>query len=404
MNNFKDLKKNAERSRQLNRQVVDNFMIRCAVSKDRVDKTFEQRVNRYRHIIPNMPKGWKNFLKTQFIAHRIFRADGLIHKYLNAFEAGYRNKEELEYLRSQKEHPWRFSFSEILENPHPDFYTMHDLFTGQEYLLYSPEISDILLEYPDIPTWFILIGSDGMCMQTYGPIAFFRSFGRSDIVFFARKLNPDLETDEDIVNHIEEHPLPYSMLWSGALRPAVVYDDHHIRHFAARYNDPDFESEAFEKNFRVEYDEGVYSMPLKNRDEFPHFATAYYDEREEMLHLIAMTMEGFDKLVEGVNACGYDLPPEPHDNVTPGMLTTASEILKRDIVINPFETPLEPEASPGLDDEGLERVNTFVGLLMEALSNGKKPDVKQMADKTGIDLATAEDITKQLLDRLPWDV
>lgn len=403
MKNYKEITEHAERNSQISRQVVDDFLIYYAASKNRLDKTFERKIKRYRHITTKMSKEWKNILKSQFIAHQIFKADGLIHKYLNHVEVGYRSKQEIEYLRQQKEHPWRYSFSEIIENPYPDFYTMYDLFTGEEYLLYSPSVSQILLQAPDIRIWFNLIGFNGMCMQTYGTVEYFRAFDKRDITFYAREQNPDLETDDDIAAHIEDHPLPYSMLWSGAMTPEIAHDNHLMRYIAARYFDDDFTSELFEKRFSIEYSNNVYRLSLINWDEFPHYAIAYYDEREELLHLTAMTMEGFDKLVEIVNASGYDLPPEPHDNASPGMLLTASDILKQEIAINPFESLFNPDdVQNSGDNEQLDAINRYLELLMEAVNSDKKPDIKKLADKAGIDHATAADITEQVLGRLPW--
>lgn len=403
---MKEIREHAEQNLHISRQVVDDFLIYYAASKDGLDKTFEQKMKRFRHITAAMPGEWKNMLKSQFIAHQIFKEDGLIHKYLNHVEVGYRSSQELEYLRGQKEHPWRYSFSEIVENPYPDIYAMYDIFTGQEYQLYSPSVSQILFEVPDVLTWFNLIGYNGMCMQTYGTVEYFTSFDKRDIVFYAREQHPRLETDEDIATHIENNPLPYSMLWSGGMTPVIAHDNHLMRYVAARYFDEAFTPEIFEKRFSIEYSDSVYRLSLINWDEFPHFAKAYYDESKELLHLTAMTIEGFEKLVEVVNACGYNLPSAPHDDVSPGMLYTASDILKQEITINPFESLFDADDTEGIDsddsDEQLDAINRYLKLLMETITSDKEPDIQKLAAKADIDYKTAADITEKVLGRWAW--
>ncbi|SHF65387.1 hypothetical protein SAMN05443144_11191 [Fodinibius roseus] len=86
------------------------------------------------------------------------------------------------------------------------------------------------------------------------------------------------------------------------------------------------------------------------------------------------------------------------------MLYTASDILKQEITINPFESLFDPDDAEGAsgDDEQLDTINHYLKLLMEAINSGEEPDIKTLADKAGVDHETAADITDQVLGRLPW--
>lgn len=44
----------------------------------------------------------------------------------------------------------------------------------------------------------------------------FQSFGPDDIFFFATEKNPDIEDESEVQEDIENDPLPYMMLLSGA--------------------------------------------------------------------------------------------------------------------------------------------------------------------------------------------
>lgn len=395
MPNFKELKKEIEQNRRISQRVIDEFLLYYAAEKDGLDRTFDNQITRYRHIVDKIPQQWKNYLKSQFIVHRIFKSGGLISKYINHVDVQNRSDRQLTFLQQQKENPWRFSFAEIIANPHSDFYTMHDLFTGEEYMVYSQSITQLRFKNPDIQTWFNLISPHETCAQTFGTVYYFQSFNYEDITFFAREIDPDLETDQEIANHIDNNPLPYTMLWSGATLPPVAHGDHFIRHMAARYYDDDFSSEPFQDQFQIEYARDVYRLSLTGWNQFPHFAVAYFDEREDLLHLTAMTDIGFKKLVEAVNNGGYELPLHPHDDVSPGMMGTASDILRRDITLNPFENQFEPEE----DQEQFTELNHFLGLLVDAINNDRQPDIKKMADKAGVDYETAAEIARQMIEK-----
>lgn len=74
------------------------------------------------HITKEFHNEWLNKLKAQYIAHKIFKKDGLIKSYLNHSVLRRLNQKEMKYLGFQAEHPWRFSFSVILDNPAENYY------------------------------------------------------------------------------------------------------------------------------------------------------------------------------------------------------------------------------------------------------------------------------------------
>lgn len=99
---------------------------------------------------------------------------------------------------------------------------MRDVFSGEEYLLFSPSI-DRLKATENILLWFNLIEFNGLCWQSYGPIGEFQSFGPEDVLFFATEKNPDLEDESEVQKNIENDPLPYMMLLSGAAFPRTFH-------------------------------------------------------------------------------------------------------------------------------------------------------------------------------------
>lgn len=79
-----------------------------------------------------------NMLNSQYLVHKVFKHEGLLGSFLkypalDRFTGGG----ELEYLLQQREQPWQFSFSVIIDRPAADFFMMEDVFTGKQYPAFS---------------------------------------------------------------------------------------------------------------------------------------------------------------------------------------------------------------------------------------------------------------------------
>lgn len=143
MKSYSEIRKICEKNSRISERVVDDFLIGYAAGHHNLEKKMNQQFTRYHHVVSRFEKGTVNMLKSQFIAHRIFREEGLIGKLLKLPALQRFRGEERDYLLQQAEVPWRFSFSVIRESPSEDFFRMKDIFSGEEYLLFSPGIAQL---------------------------------------------------------------------------------------------------------------------------------------------------------------------------------------------------------------------------------------------------------------------
>ena len=169
MTDFKELKEKCDSNSKLSTDVIDNFLLHYAAAKDNLSREFDHKIALYKHVIQQTDKSWVNLMKSQYIIHKVFKADGLVRKYLNHSEIKRRPADHQEFLKQQSATPWRFSFSIITDNPAPDFYQMEDVFSGDSFLLYSRRATEILKEQSAM-LWFNLIAFNGSCWQTFGPL------------------------------------------------------------------------------------------------------------------------------------------------------------------------------------------------------------------------------------------
>lgn len=394
MKNYQYIRDICYRNSELSSAVIDEFLIYFAAHHHKLDRENDRKVAAYRHIARDLPEEWVDRYKAQYIAHRVFKKSGLIRKYINHSELRHFSKEEMDFLRFQQEHPWRFSFAEIKANPEPDFFEMVDILTGEEYLLFSPGIASTQETYQPI-LWFNLISFNGECMQTFGPVGFYNGFEPDDIVFFATELNRGrwFEDGGEVMEDVEANPTPYALLISAATLPLVFNKENQIVQITVEYHDDNFDTAELSEDFKIEYNHGIYKLTLRGWSEFPHFSSAYFDEKEEILLLNSMTDQGFRELVNQLNKNGYQLSYAYDRRVNMTMVGIAGTILKKKIKLTPYDDLFSQEKPD--DDDGLEGLNAMLGELIPYVNSGKKPDFNALAAQYGVEPETVREFYEQ---------
>lgn len=398
MQDFEKIKLVCEENSKISAKLVDEFLIYYAAERNNLEKDMNQQFATYKHITQNFQSEWVNMLKSQYIAHKIFKKGGLIRTYLNHPALNKLKSDERKYLEFQAENPWRFSFSVIKGNPDENFFEMEDVFKEEEFLIYSPGMTETLKTQPAI-LWFNMIAFNGSCWQSYGPIGAYRSFEPDDIFFFATELRPDIENEEELLENLENNPLPYMMLLCGANYPLIANKKDQMLHVMAEYDIENLDTKNLTAGFKTEYNKGIYRLSLKKWSKHPHFAQAYYNEKNKTLTLSSMTDRGFKALVKGLNEYGYDFASDPFVRVNLTMLKTASDILKRKIDIIEYDHLFSKESSPATK-EGIEKLNMFLNLAMPEINAGLQPDIDALVAKAGIDSDTAKELIAQIDKKL----
>lgn len=398
MPDFTRLRTVCKESTSLSAVVVDDFLMYYVAQREGLEREMDQRLAGFRKVTKEFQQSWINLLKAQYIGHRIFKKDGFIKKYLTHAAVKDLPTEQRSYIEKQSTVPWRYSYSVITSNPEVDFYEMEDVFSGEDYLLYSPSITKILSE-ASVSLWFNLIGFNGSCWQSFGPVLSFQGLEADDIFFFATELNPRIETEEDVMTDIEKNPIPYLMLLSGSRYPFTIQGKDEILQLVAEHPLDSFDSNRFKKGFTVEYANGVYRIRSGAWGKPPHFATAYYVEDRKVLLLTAMTDRGFQSLVSQLNKIGLGLPIEPDIRVHLPMLINIKHILGKELRLNPYEDLFENKSSPA-EQAAMDNLNRLLSLALPFINAGQEPDIPALAKEAGVDEETAREILSHTIGRI----
>lgn len=399
MTDFDSIKATCDASSDISAKVVDDFILYYAAAKNGVGREVEAHLKKYRHIDLSFQPGLANMLKAQYIVHKVFKKGGLIQKYINHAEVKRKPVEEQKFLKHQLANPWRFSFSKIVENRSPDFYMMEDAFTGERFLLYSKNISLTLEETP-VMLWFNLIAYNGACWQSYGPIIGYTSFDDDDIFFFGTELNSFVTDDEDLVIDIEKNPIPYMLLLTGSRYPITMNnEDELVQCYAEHILEAELDVRKLSIAFKIEYNKGVYKIAVRDWDNPPHFAVAYFRESEQEISLHAMTDRGFTKLADALVMNGIVIPKEPQLRVHPSMLVTAGKILKKTVRIDSFESLFEKKESRE-NNEVLGRMNGLIGRILPDINSGRTPDLEKLSKEFDLEYDSVKTVVSHMMERV----
>ncbi|TSA38187.1 MAG: hypothetical protein D4R64_03945 [Porphyromonadaceae bacterium] len=397
MKNFETIRKTCETSSSISKTVIDEFLLYYAAALYKLDRTMTEAFSAYRHVTKEFEKEWVNRLKAQYLAHKIFKSGGLIRKIITHTELKKLSRSEMDFLEHHARQPWRFCFSIIIENPASDFFNMEDILTGERFTLFSQGTSDII-KSQTTSIWFNLIGFNGACWQTFGPIAAYKSFEPDDIFFFATELDRGIETEEDIVQNLEKNPLPYMMLLSGANIPFTAHKQDQMVQVYSEYPVDKVDTVELKRSFTSEFCSGIYRLTLKRWGGHPHFAQVYYDENKKIVLLSASTDRGFLALVNAINQFGYKFSEEPDIRVNMSMLITSKKILTKEIKINEYDHLFQVDTPPERK-EMLDNLNYFMSLILPDINAGRVPDIEKNAAKAGIDVETARNFYKAVSDK-----
>jgi hypothetical protein len=379
---------------RITENLIDGFLVSFAAKRYDLEKKMELQFNRYRHVFSKFAKSDVNLFKTQYIAHRIFKEGGILEKILKHPALNRLSVGEREFLELQTKTPWRFSFSEMISEPDKDFFRMRDVFTEEEYLLFSRGTSRLKAEGPKL-LWLNLIGFNGACWQSFGPIGAFQSFDADDVFFFATEKNHDIDDSLQVKEDMDADPIPYVLLISGAAYPRTISKGFETVIMMTEVDSEAPDSTAMKKKFTVEYNQDVYRYTHKKLGEFPHFAEIYFDEKEKVLLLQAMTEYGFQHLIRDFNALGHDISDIALIRVRMQLVTTAESILNRKITINEYDNLFRKDPEP-VKTRQTDQLNEFFRMVTPALNEGREPDIEAAVRKTGVDPETAAELVQSL--------
>lgn len=190
------------------------------------------------------------------------------------------------------------------------------------------------------------------------------------------------------------------MLIQGTEHPVTFHKDDQMVQVTSMYDQEPFDVWKLQPDFAIDMHEKkqVYKMALREWDEYPHFAVAYYDQQEEILTVSALTDHGFGTLAQHLQKYELDVSEMPDTRVNPAMLFTAKKILKKPIELLPDEKLFDKPVSDTQTAE-TDKINEMLQLILPDMNAGRAPNIEAAAKKTGVDPEVAKQVIGQIMDK-----
>lgn len=387
-----------ERSSMFSHQMVDNLLVPLLEKETGVGAEFSSRLRReYGHIEEKLPGAWHFGVGEQFIAYKLFGREGLAKGLLNHPQVKKRSNRERDYLKSQLFRPWYYAFIRVLEDLGNDLFTVFDLLSQEELLLYSPGIAQYEAEGSH-SMYFTLLSYNGQCHQTYGPIAYFRGIQPGDLLFYARQLGENVPDYGVLQEKIAEDPLPFLVLFIGGNFPLTVKGSDIFTITQSEIKLAQVDPVQWQDSFLIEEAGGVYQFGLKRWRMSPHFCHCYFSLQDQRLIISAGTERGYERLVEELAKLSLEVPQVPEITVTMAGIIVSEDILQREVELNPYER-LFVALPSGQEQETLDKANNFMSLLLPYLNSKEPYDLAELAQEAGIGLDEATDLARFLEER-----
>jgi len=401
MLDFKRIISVCENISRISESLVDNFLLYYIGEKEGRSKRIGHQLLGFKHILSKMEESWIRMIVSQLLAYDLFKSSGYTSKILYHADVKKRSPEDLDYLKFQIEYPWRYAFCSIEKYCLHDMYEMRDVLSQETFLLYSPGISQTNIEAGyELPLWFLLIGYNGECYQTYGPLMYFKGIQSCDLFYFAKQLKPDMVFQDEIQAVIDSNPIPFIMLfYAGASVPATYHKKDILIFHRSEFHVKELIVEKYEKDFIIEKKHPIYMLSLKRWHTFPHFAKCYYHAKKKLFILTSMTTRGYDSLIATLNKQGTEFPANPEILATPLMIHLANQILNINVEMFPYEKHFKKETSPENKQE-LGKINVFVKSLVDKLNNKMDYDIAELATKADIPMELAEQVAENLIKKI----
>ena len=415
--NYSSIENHCKAKAAVSASAIDRKIMYHAAARYGLDKKFDQELKKYPKVLKATDEAAINYMKAMFITKQIFGEKGLIHAYIEKGQLREYTNEEKTFLIEASQHPWKWSYAVIKENPSPNFFVMTDVFSEEEYLLYSPSMQNILVTERPV-MWFNLIGFNGQCHQTFGMLYTFTSLTMDDIYYFATEVDKEVDTDEEILALIDKNPIPFLLLYNFSQTPVVVSHDHVVRYFYSLEDCKEVPIDKFKKDFRISSHPPYLVLELLTHETFPHFARAIFNQDLEEIDLFSMTGEGFHALQQALAAKGLLFSEAPHVIVSPEMKVIIKQILGKEMDILMFSNIVdkaeakhllakitdhppaklknESDDADVIEEASSEQINAFMGALIPHI-NAKKPvDLEALSKAHGLTLKDATILYHQI--------
>lgn len=112
-----------------------------------------------------------------------------------------------------------------------------------------------------------------------------------------------------------------------------------------------------------------------------------------------MTDYGYQELARCLRGYGFNLTDDPDIRIHVSLLNVIRNLLKKDIIINPYSKLFEVKKTPENEDL-TQKINQLLALALPDINAGIKPNAEALAKKLDMDPEVAKELLETVLNRM----
>lgn len=408
---YKAIESHCHSHNEVSKGLIDEYLMYFASRRFKIDQQFDLEVKRHKFMTSRWNPAVLRFFKAMYINGKTFGRNGYISELLIDPNLRSLSNDEMGLLEIQKEHPWRFSLTAILEKVAKDFYKVADCFTEEVFLLYSPSTTNIL-EQDGNKLIYMQRLYNGLCWQSSGIIFAHHVLDEDDFFFFATELNDQIESDKMVSDEMNTNPLPFMLLYEYSEIPQMLQGGIISRICYSEEDNVQMNLKELEFDFRISTYKEFVDLKLPTFEGFPHFTRAIHNTNSRQLTLHSSSIEGFVSLINKLQERGVTVDTQPLVMISPVMQIAVEKILQRNLdfltvpnmlddadekgklieITNHHDDFNKDTNSKSIDEAEISEVQLmdFMHLAVPYLNKGLEIPIDKLAKDANIPLSTAQ--------------
>ena len=415
-------------------RVLLSYAVSSIPEKSTLPDMLDELLSRQADPTDPFPEGYYEYMVESFVMAYAYGQEKSVRK-LRRLTGERGETDARKILDVWVAHPLFWSAFFITDIHGDDLFTVIDIESGEERLIYSKGLSDLQKRKISSDVLYLsLLGYTGEhdCHLIYGPYHYYQ-FDDDDLIQWAMLINEDLFHEQGLSGCIMKHYREFFSIDRFMESPNITHRGELQERCFTLFEDCELDVDELPGNWEKREMEGRYvtkeyrglseseraTIPI-NLDAFPgektldefwdpdtmRFPTIYYDRQEKQLALTALTLSGYQLLYALVRSIypqwesdGEKLYPDWQYSIQ------LESIIQSD---DTFSTPLTRFIAPytnGKDDreetagnpEELAQMNDLLGEIMSAHNRGDEFDSEDAAERYGMDPDQVESLVEAVM-------
>lgn len=356
---------------------------------EKLFKAFKKELYPYQDLAEEMPEGWMQACREQYVAGKVFGNPSSIKKFIRSAQL-LLSRDEKNLVHHFMQNPWFYSVFSVEELVHKNLIKVFDHSKERSLTLISRGVFDL---YRSGKRFFLsLLFNGGGAYQTYGPINYYQGFDLKDLECFASLSGRYFRQSGDLSLAIALNPVPFYMLYGFAEFPVSMRRNEKLVLCSHEIEAPDFTPQEYSESFDIEDKGGLFKLTLKNTGEPEFFSTVYFESKKGLLSIHSMGMKRYRKLMYLLGK-EHSFPPEPSWCASMQMVVALEKVLGIKVPSHRYDEHFDDEADSASDEE-LVRLNALTGEITDRRNRGISYKVEEMAEKYDFPVETVRQVER----------